>query len=675
MACGEGYGADVLARARGRGRRRRRQPRGVRARAAALPARRTCASSATSSRRSPSRATRSCSCRRSSTSRTPARCSSTSRSQLRPGGVAYVSTPNVLTLAPRGRRALRQPVARQGVPRRGVPRAVRGALRRRSSCSASSTRASCASTSSRSSALGWDAVHARLGITKRFYDRFMPAISVARLRAARRRRPRPARSTSSPSAGRDGREGELALVLHTHMPYVEGFGTWPFGEEWLWEAMATSYLPLLDVLDARRAADAVADAGAVRPARGARASRERFAAFLRDVRRDVAPARHRRGAARGPTTTLAAELERAAGDYERGARALRARSAATCSARWRRTRRGRHRRRTPCCRCSPPTPACGCRCAAGIEAHRAAAPARLGAAASGCPSARTRRGSTRCSRRPACTRRASTSPTSSATATPPPAAAALARRAAARADRPRDRSSSSGATTAIPSRGAYRDYARTAPSTSTGRGRTTARSTTPRARGAQARADAARLRRPARATRVAGGGLCVCALDTELLGHWWHEGVAWLGRVVEEAGRAGLRARAPRRRARGATSRRRRRRRAAGDDAGARRATCRRGTRPAVADLALAGARAPSCASCRGPGARRRARVRELLALQAQRLGLPGDPRHGGRLPARARAARAPPRRSTRRWRLPDAASPRCATSRRGWTPAALVSP
>ena len=42
----------------------------------------------------------------------------------------------------------------------------------------------------------------------------------------------------------------LSIVLHTHMPYVEGFGTWPFGEEWLWEAIATSYLPLLDVLDA-----------------------------------------------------------------------------------------------------------------------------------------------------------------------------------------------------------------------------------------------------------------------------------------------------------------------------------------------------------------------------------------------------------------------------------------
>src|SRR5258707_9516903 len=27
--------------------------------------------------------------------------------------------------------------------------------------------------------------------------------------------------------------GELAIVLHSHQPYVAGFGTWPFGEEWL----------------------------------------------------------------------------------------------------------------------------------------------------------------------------------------------------------------------------------------------------------------------------------------------------------------------------------------------------------------------------------------------------------------------------------------------------------
>jgi 1,4-alpha-glucan branching enzyme len=44
-------------------------------------------------------------------------------------------------------------------------------------------------------------------------------------------------------------DGELALVLHTHMPYVEGFDTWPFGEEWLWEAVASVYVPLLRVLD------------------------------------------------------------------------------------------------------------------------------------------------------------------------------------------------------------------------------------------------------------------------------------------------------------------------------------------------------------------------------------------------------------------------------------------
>ena len=37
-----------------------------------------------------------------------------------------------------------------------------------------------------------------------------------------------------------------------------------------------------------------------------------------------------------------------------------------------------------------------------------------------------------------------------------------------------------------------------------------------------------------------GGGLAVCALDTELLGHWWYEGIAWLEAVVEECSRQGL---------------------------------------------------------------------------------------------------------------------------------------
>lgn len=41
--------------------------------------------------------------------------------------------------------------------------------------------------------------------------------------------------------------GDLAIVLHSHMPYVEGFGTYPFGEEWLFDAVIRSHLPVLDV--------------------------------------------------------------------------------------------------------------------------------------------------------------------------------------------------------------------------------------------------------------------------------------------------------------------------------------------------------------------------------------------------------------------------------------------
>jgi 1,4-alpha-glucan branching enzyme len=47
----------------------------------------------------------------------------------------------------------------------------------------------------------------------------------------------------------DRTAGDLAIVLHSHMPYVEGYGTYPFGEEWLFEAFARSHLPVLDVAD------------------------------------------------------------------------------------------------------------------------------------------------------------------------------------------------------------------------------------------------------------------------------------------------------------------------------------------------------------------------------------------------------------------------------------------
>jgi 1,4-alpha-glucan branching enzyme len=45
----------------------------------------------------------------------------------------------------------------------------------------------------------------------------------------------------------DGSAGDLAIVLHSHMPYVEGFGTYPFGEEWLFDAVIRSYLPVLEI--------------------------------------------------------------------------------------------------------------------------------------------------------------------------------------------------------------------------------------------------------------------------------------------------------------------------------------------------------------------------------------------------------------------------------------------
>ena len=47
----------------------------------------------------------------------------------------------------------------------------------------------------------------------------------------------------------EGSAGDLAIVLHSHMPYVEGFGTYPFGEEWLFDAAIRSYLPVLEIAD------------------------------------------------------------------------------------------------------------------------------------------------------------------------------------------------------------------------------------------------------------------------------------------------------------------------------------------------------------------------------------------------------------------------------------------
>ncbi|MEZ4812399.1 MAG: 1,4-alpha-glucan branching protein domain-containing protein [Caldisericia bacterium] len=40
----------------------------------------------------------------------------------------------------------------------------------------------------------------------------------------------------------------LMIALHCHIPYVRKRGIWPYGEEWIFESMLESYLPLLMVL-------------------------------------------------------------------------------------------------------------------------------------------------------------------------------------------------------------------------------------------------------------------------------------------------------------------------------------------------------------------------------------------------------------------------------------------
>jgi SAM-dependent methyltransferase len=97
------------------------------------------------------------------------------RGLLRPGGTAYVSTPNVLTLAP------------PGASKSGNPWHVR-------EYRAEEFRALCAAGFPSVELLGlqhagklrlhelairagWDSLHPRIGITRSFYDRFVPAIS------------------------------------------------------------------------------------------------------------------------------------------------------------------------------------------------------------------------------------------------------------------------------------------------------------------------------------------------------------------------------------------------------------------------------------------------------------------------------------------------------------------
>ena len=331
---------------------------------------------------------------------------------------------------------------------------------------------------------------------------------------------------------RAGQPGELAIVLHTHMPYVEGFGTWPFGEEWLWEAIATSYLPLLDVLG--RAPLTLSLTPVLCDQLEAPGAMERCLSFLREVR----PQSHALDAAeleargQGPA---AAELRRAARDYARAADRLEGlggdlAGALAAHAGW--TSAATH--------AVLPLLATDAgvmlQVQTGIASHRL----RCSGWAGGfwlpeCAWAPwLERPLLAAGVRAACVELTGLYP-----AGDPRHLRAL-RTEGGLTLWPVDR-----ATMALvwdrrgyPSRPAYRDsHAYTTHRHNAWRidGRPYDRE----AALAQARGDAADfVQRVSR--RVAGGGVCVCALDTELLGHWWYEGVDWLGAVIDEAQRAGL---------------------------------------------------------------------------------------------------------------------------------------
>ncbi|MDO9410795.1 1,4-alpha-glucan branching protein domain-containing protein [Patulibacter sp.] len=330
--------------------------------------------------------------------------------------------------------------------------------------------------------------------------------------------------------------GALAIVLHTHLPYVEGFDTWPFGEEWLWEAAATCYLPLVDLLDRRP--DARALTLSVTPVladqlRGPGVA-ERFRAFLDDTREDVYAREiegFRAGGHEDEARALVELLEhyraaRPAADDDEGIaggllrhaawtssathavlplvatpEALRVQLATGTASHHDRTGRWDGGLWLPECAYDPALD--GALAGAGVRAACVDLTDHLG------------HGDPRHLRPWA---------TGAGTTLLPIDRALM------------DLVWSDGA---MPAAAAYRDtHRRTTfhlqPWSNDGRAWDPGRAL------AQAREDAAAFVRAAVA-RVADGGLAVVALDTEFLGHWWLEGPWWLEAVLDEAARQGLR--------------------------------------------------------------------------------------------------------------------------------------
>ena len=151
------------------------------------------------------------------------------------------------------------------------------------------------------------------------------------------------------------------------MPYVEGFGTWPFGEEWLWEALATSYLPLLDVLG--RAPITLSLTPVLCDQLEAPGAIERCLRFLTEVRpeshrRDVQQlrARGRRSEAPSSSARRPSMCARRSGWRALGGRSGRPRSA--------RTPAGPPRPLTPCCPLLATDSGVALQVQTGIASHR-----------------------------------------------------------------------------------------------------------------------------------------------------------------------------------------------------------------------------------------------------------------------------------------------------------------
>jgi 1,4-alpha-glucan branching enzyme len=335
--------------------------------------------------------------------------------------------------------------------------------------------------------------------------------------------------------------GALAMVLHTHMPYVEGFGTWPFGEEWLWEAITTSYLPLLDLLEAGAQLTLSLTPVLCDQLEGDGVG-ERYIAFLNEVRRHT---HHEdaRGLRAGGHDGLAEELLRSWGDYERALErwaeldgdllgALAPYAQWTSSA-------------THAVLPLLATDAClGMQVLAGVESHRA----RFG------PAWRGGFWLPECAHAPwieptlvdagvhaTCIELAGAPGLEDPRHLQPLISDAGLRLV------PIDRATISlvWSERGYPAHGDYRDYHHHTvhhhnPWANSGEAYDHSRALAL----VRAHAEDFVTRTRARIERLGAGlpgrGLLVCALDTELLGHWWYEGVAWLAAVVEECARQGL---------------------------------------------------------------------------------------------------------------------------------------